>query len=310
MIFAVVALTAFSVGLLIFAIAGMAPGQTRVVRQRLATLQAGNVGYRELRERRRRQKKRERFQTLLESLGERVHADEKASAGDRAFLTQAGYRNPGAVTTYVASRLVLGAGLAFGAFSAGTWLSQPALNVLTWTFAGGLIGWMVPFIFVKRKKKKRQHAIERALPDALDLLVVCVEAGLGLNQALNRVAEEIDRICPPMSDELTVVNLEIRAGTPRDEALRRLGERTGVTDVRALVTMMIQTDRFGTSIANALRVHSDSLRTKRRQRAEEKAAKTSVKMIFPLVLFIFPATSVVILGPGLIQLFDMFKLIR
>lgn len=310
MIFVVVALTALSVGLLIFAIAGMAPGRSRVVKQRLAAIQTGALGYRELKERRQRQKKRERFQTLLESVGEAVKADQQASSGDRAFLIQAGYRNASAVTVYVASRLVAGAGLAFGAFAATTGLAQPATNVLMWTVAAGLMGWMLPFMIVKRKKKKRQLAIEKHMPDALDLLVVCVESGLGLNQALNRVAEEIDRICPPLSEELTVVNLEIRAGTPRDEALRKLGERTGVSDVRALVTMLIQTDRFGTSVANALRVHADSLRTKRRQRAEEKAAKTSVKMIFPLVLFIFPATTVVILGPGLIQLFDMFQLIQ
>lgn len=310
MIFVVVALTALSVGLLIFAIAGMAPGQSRVVKQRLAAIQSGSIGYRELKERRRRQKKRERFQTLLESVGEAVKADAQASTGDREFLTQAGYRAPSAVTVYVASRLLLAGGLAFGSFTAVTWLAMPALQILMWTLTAGLVGWMLPFMIVKRKKKKRQRAIEKYLPDALDLLVVCVESGLGLNQALNRVAEEIDRICPPLNEELTVVNLEIRAGTPRDEALRKLGERTGVSDLRALVTMLIQTDRFGTSVANALRVHADSLRTKRRQRAEEKAAKTSVKMIFPLVLFIFPATSVVILGPGLIQLFDMFQIIQ
>lgn len=310
MIFVVVALTALSVGLLIIGIAGMAPGQTRVVRQRLAALQAGTLGYRELRERRRRQQKRERFEAILESIGEKVKADAKASTSDRDFLIHAGYRNPGAVTVYVAARLILGAGLAFSAFSASVWFALPAQQVLMWTLSAGLVGWMLPFMLVKRKKNRRQKAIERSLPDALDLLVVCVEAGLGLNQALNRVADEIDRICPPLSDELTVVNLEIRAGTPRAEALRKLGERTGVTDVRALVTMLVQTDRFGTSIAHALRVHSDSLRTKRRQRAEERAAKTSVKMIFPLVLFIFPATSVVILGPGLIQLFDMFQIIQ
>lgn len=310
MIFVVVLLTAFSVGLLIFAISGLAPGQTHVVKQRLAALQSGTLGYRELKERRRRQEKRQRLQVILETIGEKVQAEKQASAGDRDFLMHAGYRNPGAVTIYVASRVLLGVGLAVVGFLGSTYLARPATQVLMWTLTAGLIGWMLPFMIVKSKKKKRQRAIERALPDALDLLVVCVEAGLGLNQALNRVADEIDRICPPLSDELTVANLEIRAGTPRDEALRHLGERTGVADIRALMTMLIQTDRFGTSIANALRIHSDSLRTKRRQRAEEKAAKTSVKMIFPLVLFIFPATSVVILGPGLIQLFDMFQLLQ
>jgi tight adherence protein C len=133
-----------------------------------------------------------------------------------------------------------------------------------------------------------------------------MEAGLGLNQALVRVSEEIERISPEMSDELTVVNLEIRAGTPRDEALRHLGERSGVEDVRALTSMLVQTDRFGTSVADSLRVHAETLRTKRMQRAEEAAAKTTVKMLFPLVLFIFPAIFLVLLGPAYFLRQDLF----
>jgi tight adherence protein C len=134
------------------------------------------------------------------------------------------------------------------------------------------------------------------------MLVVCVEAGLGLNQALVRVSEEIERISPVLSEQLTMVNLEIRAGTARDEALRNLGDRTGLEDIKSLTAMLIQTDRFGTSIAQALRVQADTLRTKRRQRAEEAAAKTTIKLVFPLVLFIFPAMFVIILGPALIQI--------
>ena len=126
--------------------------------------------------------------------------------------------------------------------------------------------------------------------------------GLGLNQAIVRVSEEIDHVSLLMSEQLALVNLEIRAGTPRDEALRNLGERTGVADVQSLVAMLIQTDRFGTSIAQALRVHADTMRTKRRQRAEEAAAKTTIKLVFPLVLFIFPTMFVVILAPALIRI--------
>ncbi|MDX1389016.1 MAG: type II secretion system F family protein, partial [Acidobacteriota bacterium] len=159
---------------------------------------------------------------------------------------------------------------------------------------------------VDGRVKSRQTSLSRALPDTLDLLVVCVEAGLGLNQALVRVSDEVDRISPEMSDELTVVNLEIRAGTPRDEALRRLGERTGVDDIRSLTSMLLQTDRFGTSIADALRVHSDTLRTKRMQKAEEAAAKTTVKMLFPLIFFIFPAIFVVLVGPAVFLFRDFF----
>jgi tight adherence protein C len=136
------------------------------------------------------------------------------------------------------------------------------------------------------------------------MLVICVEAGLGLNQALVRVSDEVETMSPILAEELQIVNLEMRAGTPREDALRNLGERTGVMDLRALATMLIQTDRFGTSIAQALRVHSDTLRTKRRQRAEEAAAKTTIKLVPPLVFFIFPAIFVVVLGPAMLHLIN------
>jgi tight adherence protein C len=133
---------------------------------------------------------------------------------------------------------------------------------------------------------------------------VCVEAGLGLNQAISRVSEEIERVSPVLADQLALVNLEIRAGTPRDEALRNLGDRTGLQDIKSLMAMLIQTDRFGTSVAQALRTHADTMRTKRRQRAEEAAAKTTIKLVFPLVLFVFPALFVIILGPAVIQILE------
>jgi tight adherence protein C len=139
------------------------------------------------------------------------------------------------------------------------------------------------------------------------MLVVCVEAGLGLNQALVRVSDEIDHVSTVMSEQLAMVNLEMRAGTPRDEALKNLAERTGLVDIRSLVSMLIQTDRFGTSVADALRVHSETMRTKRRQRAEEAAAKTTIKLVFPLVLFVFPAMFVVVLGPSALAIFRAFS---
>jgi len=163
-----------------------------------------------------------------------------------------------------------------------------------------------PTFFVRSKLKARQKEVQRALPDMLDMLVVCVEAGLGLNQAIVRVADEIDHVSPVMSEQLAIVNLEMRAGTPREEALKNLAERTGLVDIRSLVSMLIQTDRFGTSVADALRVHSDTMRTKRRQRAEEAAAKTTIKLVFPLVLFVFPAMFVVVLGPSVIAIYRMF----
>jgi tight adherence protein C len=155
---------------------------------------------------------------------------------------------------------------------------------------------------LKRRVTHRQESIRLALPDALDLAIICVEAGLGLDQALDRIAVEIKSAHPELSDEMELVTLEIRAGKPREEALRNLAIRTGVDDIRAFVAVLIQTDRFGTSIAMALRVHSDALRTERRQRAEERAAKTTIKMIPVLVLFIFPVMFFVILGPVVIQI--------
>jgi tight adherence protein C len=171
-------------------------------------------------------------------------------------------------------------------------------------------GWLLPQLVLSRRVRKRQKAIQKALPDMLDLLVISVEAGLGLNQALVRVSEEMESLSSDISEELQIVNLEIRAGKPREEALRNMGDRTNVADVRQLIAMLIQTDRFGTSIAQALRVQADSLRTARRQRAEEAAAKTTIKMIFPLVLFIFPAMFVVILGPAVFHIVELFTRVQ
>jgi tight adherence protein C len=156
----------------------------------------------------------------------------------------------------------------------------------------------------------RQGRITRALPDALDLMVVCVEAGLGLNAALQRVGREMELVEKDLSSELAITNREIRAGKARDEALRNLGDRTGVDDVKSLVAMLVQTDRFGTSIADSLRVFADSMRTKRRQRAEEQVAKAAIKLIFPLLFFIFPALLIVLMGPALIKLTEIFGFIN
>jgi len=162
-----------------------------------------------------------------------------------------------------------------------------------------------------RLAKRRQHRIRLALADALDLLVVSVEAGLGLDQALSRVGSELAFAYPDLADELRLINIELRAGKTRAEAMRNLADRTGVDDLRGLVTMLIQTDKFGTSVAQALRVYSDTLRTKRRQRAEEAAAKTGVKMVFPLVFCIFPAIWVVTIGPAAIKFVQvLFPLIE
>jgi tight adherence protein C len=170
-----------------------------------------------------------------------------------------------------------------------------------------LAGMILPKLVLKSMARGRQHRLKLSLPDALDLMVVCVEAGMGLNQAIVKVAEELEKTHPEMSEELKLVNLEIRAGRTRTEALKNLGERTGVDDVISLAAMLIQTDKFGTSVAKSLRVHSDCLRTERIQRAEEAAAKTTIKLIFPLLLCIFPALLVVILGPAFMNLARIFS---
>jgi tight adherence protein C len=165
-----------------------------------------------------------------------------------------------------------------------------------------VLGYLLPETWLVWRVSARQHRLRRGLPDGLDLLVICVEAGLGLDQALMKVTQELRITHPELSEELQLVNLEMRIGKTRLEALRELARRTGLEDIKSLVAMLIQTDRFGTSVAQSLRVYSDDLRIKRRQRAEEMSAKTSVKMVPPLVFFIFPALMVVILGPAVLTL--------
>jgi tight adherence protein C len=161
---------------------------------------------------------------------------------------------------------------------------------------------MIPDMVVSRLIQARKDNLRRALPDALDLAVVCVEAGLGLDQSLVRIGQELRTVYPALSDEFNLYNLEVNAGKKRSDALRNLGQRTDVDDIRSFAAVLIQTDRFGTSVAQSLRVFAETMRTKRRQRAEEHAAKMSVKMIPPLVLFIFPAIFVVMLGPAIIAI--------
>jgi tight adherence protein C len=214
----------------------------------------------------------------------------------RLRLVQAGYRREEALTMFFGIRVTLALVL-FGLFS--TPLLMPPNIPLA---LGGLgVGYVMPGMLLARMAKRRAHRIRLALADALDLLVVSVEAGLGLDQALSRVGQELSFAYPDLSDELRLINLEMRAGKPRAEALRNLADRSGVDDLSSLVTMLIQTDKFGTSVAQSLRVYSETLRTKRRQRAEEAAAKTGVKMVFPLVICIFPAVWIVTIGPAAIK---------
>jgi len=178
-----------------------------------------------------------------------------------------------------------------------------------WLFglAGALVGYLLPGYVVARRIKARKKQIQNGLPDALDLLIVSLEAGLSMDQAILKCSEELAIAYPALAQELQLVNTETRAGKPRVEALKNFSRRTNVDDVRALVAMLVQTERFGTSIAQALRTHAEESRLKRRQRAEEAAAKLSVKLIFPLVFFLLPAFFVVAVGPGVIKFVDLFS---
>ena len=167
-----------------------------------------------------------------------------------------------------------------------------------------LLGFYLPDIWLRQKADKRKEKILEALPDGLDLLVICVESGMGLDSAIIRVAQELKLSSPFLSEEFHFMNLELRAGKQRDEALRNLALRTNLDEINSLTTLLIQTDKFGTSMADALRVYSDSFRVERQQRAEEIAAKLPVKMLFPLIFFIFPALFVVILGPATINIYE------
>ncbi len=239
---------------------------------------------------------RERFRQALDPLSRALPVSPDAVSKTRMWLIQAGYRDPQHYTIYRGLR-VLFAGLGLAVVVTATGFSSPALLVGIPAF-----GYFIPRFLLKRAVGARQLRIRLALPDALDLTVICVEAGLALDQAMSRVGEDLRYAHPELSAEFHLFNLETRAGKPRVEALRNLAARTGTEDMKALVGTLVQTDRFGTSVAQALRVHSESLRTERRQRAEEQASKTTVKMIIPLVLFVLPSLIFVTIGPAVIQL--------
>jgi len=240
---------------------------------------------------------KQRIEQAIEPLSKAIPMSPDEASKSRGWLIQAGFREERHQTVYFAVRVLFALiGLAI-VLASGVGLDSPPLLI-------GIpaLGFLLPRFILKRLITRRQQNIRIGLADALDLTVICVEAGLSLDQAMSRVGEELKHAHPELSNEFHLVNLEMRAGKPRAEALRNLAERTGVDDIKALVGVLIQTDRFGTSVAQALRVHSDSLRTERRQRAEEQAAKTTIKMVPALVIFVLPSMFFVTLGPAVIQL--------
>ena len=236
------------------------------------------------------------LKAAMKKVGSKVPVSPSEVGKVRLRLIQAGYRGPEALPMFVGLRMAI----ALGAFAllATPLIIRPNVSI---GLGGSLLGYVLPGMILARLAKRRQHKIQLGLADALDLMVVSVEAGLGLDQAILRVGDELAFAHPDLSEELRLVNIELRAGKARTDALRNLADRTGLEDLVSLTTMLIQTDKFGTSVAQSLRVFSETLRTKRRQRAEEAAAKTGVKMVFPLVLCIFPAIWVVAIGPAAIK---------
>ena len=251
-----------------------------------------------------KEKQKERVHKALGEVGKLLPTSPKDMSGTQRLMLRAGYRKPEAVLTMRGVKMLLPLGLLSLVYFTGFYQNNPVF-ILAFAAVGG---YLLPDFWLTSRIRKRQHILRLSLPDALDLLVICVEAGLALDQALLRVSQELRIAHPELCDELEIVNSEMRVGKTRLDALRDLASRTGVDDLRSLVAMLIQTDRFGTSVAQSLRVHSDQLRILRRQRAEEAAAKTTVKMVPALVFFIFPALYVAILGPAAISIARFFHI--
>lgn len=247
--------------------------------------------------------------TMAEKVAEPLNRILPISAIDALKLQkrmlQAGYRSPDAAMAFRAVQLSMTLAVPTIVLTV-CFLLDGSLNAfLVWSLLGAGIGFYLPRLVLSKKISNRQLRITWGLADALDLLVVAVEAGLGLNAALNRVGEELKNTHPDLHNELDIVNLEIRVGRSRDEALRNLAERTGVEDIRSFVALLIQADRYGSSIAKAVRIFSESLRTKRRQRAEQASQKAALKLIFPLTGFLFPVIILVILAPAVLNIIDL-----
>lgn len=249
--------------------------------------------------------------TVFQQIGEKIPVAPEDAMAVRRELMAAGIRRDGAVAVFYGIRLLVCVFLVVVAFIFRDDItSNPVLRIVV-VIAAGLAGYFGPSFYLEHMVDKRREELRFSLPDALDLMVVSVEAGLGLDQAIQYVAREMVVTHPELADELGLLNLEIRAGKRRAEALRNLADRTGETEIRKLVAILIQTDKFGTSMAESLRVHSDFMRVRRRQEAEERAGKVGVKLVFPIFFFILPAMLLVAAGPGLLQVFKyLFPMMR
>ncbi|MGA2266880.1 MAG: type II secretion system F family protein [Bryobacteraceae bacterium] len=241
--------------------------------------------------------------TVLHQIGSHVPTSEADAANLRTDLIQAGYRSENAPAVLYGLKIVAILVMLAPCVMLESQMPPNPMMRMALMASGVVAGWILPRFILEKKVTKRQNIIRLSLPDALDLMVVSVEAGLGLDQAIQHVARELQTSHPQLSEELSLVTLEMRAGKRRSEALRNFAERTGEPEVRKLVAILIQNDRFGTSMGESLRNHSDFMRTRRRQEAEERAGKVGVKLVFPIFFFILPSMLIVAAGPGILQIF-------
>lgn len=241
--------------------------------------------------------------SLLHQIGSRVPSSETEVAALKMDLVRAGFRGENALPVFYGLRIVATLVMLFCCVMLEAKMPPNAVMKLALMASGVGAGWILPRFMLEKKVAKRQEQLRLSLPDALDLMVVSIEAGLGLDQAIQHVAKELSVSHPQLSEEMSLVTLEMRAGKRRSEALRNFSERTGEAEYRKLVAILIQNDRFGTSMGESLRTHSDFMRTRRRQEAEERAGKVGVKLVFPIFFFILPSMLVVAAGPGILQIF-------
>lgn len=247
-----------------------------------------------------------KIERIIAEIGRFTKQDEKQTTKTQEMLIQAGYKSEDAVKVLYGLKIISTL-LFFAIFTyIGTLTDRPIGMVIMLAGLVALVGYRLPDILLSGRIRKRQQQIGGGLPDALDLLVITVEAGLGLNAALLRVGEEMAIRCPSLSDEFKRVNQDLRTGIPREKALRNLSQRNQVEDLRIFVGALVLADRLGTSIADTLRAQADSLRTRIQQKAQEKAAKAGVKMLLPLILFVLPALIIILMGPGIISVIRTF----
>jgi len=248
---------------------------------------------------------------VFEQIGEQIPLNPVDQTVAKRDLVMAGFRSDGAIRIFFGIKVIFCIVMFFFALMLHRHITENPVLRIVFLVAGTGAGYFAPGFYLEKEVKKRQALLRLSLPDALDMMVVSVEAGLGLDQALQYVAREIEVNHPELSDELSLVGLEMRAGKRRSEALRNLADRTGEEELRKLVAILIQTDRFGTSMGESLRTHSDFMRLRRKQEAEERAAKVGVKLVFPIFLFILPSMMIVAAGPAMLRLFqDLFPMMQ